>query len=126
LTDGFVTGCSIDSSGTASNNAFLGPTTNVTATVMTFASGLVNETTSAASITGVLSNVSGGVDNQEITIVINVASTRVTRQLGSSGSGFELAAGADCVATNAYATLRVKFISAAHYWQEISRSVQNA
>ncbi len=51
LDDGFRIGDIPTVSGSASNNATLTAVTNVTATVMTFASGLVNETVSSSAVT---------------------------------------------------------------------------
>ncbi len=60
VTDGFHIGMTITITGTASNNVTVGPLTNVTATVLTVASGLVVEANVAtAAITGVQLYVAG-------------------------------------------------------------------
>ena len=52
ITDGFAVGSVVYGSGTALNNGSLGVLTAVSATVLTFAAGLVNETIATATITG--------------------------------------------------------------------------
>ncbi|HEU5480421.1 MAG TPA: hypothetical protein VFU90_11335, partial [Candidatus Tumulicola sp.] len=52
VTDGFAVGDVVSVTGSTSNNGSLGAITTLTATVMTFAAGLVAETTSVATVTG--------------------------------------------------------------------------
>lgn len=52
ITDGFAVGDVVSCTGSVDNNGILGPITVLSATVMTFASGIANETTSSATLTG--------------------------------------------------------------------------
>jgi hypothetical protein len=71
ITDGFAVGDLVYSTGTASNNGLLGKLTAVTATVLTFASGLVNETAAACILTG------------RTSLVFAASGNTVTRNAGS-------------------------------------------
>lgn len=79
ITDGYAIGDVVSSAGTVSNNGTHGAATGVSATVLTFASGLVNETITTATITG------------RTGLVFAASGNTATRNVGSwVGEGFAI------------------------------------
>lgn len=71
LTEGYAVGDLVYSAGTASNNGLLGKATAVTATVITFTAGLVNETIATSVLTG------------RVSLVFAASGNTITRNTGS-------------------------------------------
>jgi hypothetical protein len=78
VTDGFVVGQSVTVAGSASNNGVIGVLTAVSATVLTFGSGVVNETITNGLISGVAATISGAGPG-----LVTFAATTITRGIGS-------------------------------------------